>query len=224
MDRKQCKDILKMLKACYPTFKLQKLEGEDGKDTQECKWWISYLRDLEFNKAFIATQQLTKTLKFPPSIAEIREAYASLLLPDVVDAEQAWGMVTSAISKHGGIYSTEAAMNELPRQVQEAVKWVGGIRAISQAEKPDVLRGQFTKVMDAVNKRVAKELSLGPQLSNKIDNIRLENKMQEQMLKLSNSDDVKQLTCGPVTDDKLDYNIRKFGMLRESYARAQKGR
>ncbi|WP_053983401.1 replicative helicase loader/inhibitor [Niameybacter massiliensis] len=215
MTKEQCDDILVMLKACYPNFKLEL-------NSKESKYWIACLIDLEFEKAFIAAQQLTKTSKWAPSIAEIRAAYTELLLPDLVDAEQAWGMVVQAINKHGGIYSTDAAMNELPRQVQEAVKWIGGIRAISQAEKPDVLRGQFTRAMDAVNKRLTKELSLGPKLGNQIDNIRLGLKEQEEMLKLENTNSVKQITYGPVTDDsKIDYNIKQCGILREAYAKAQ---
>lgn len=215
MTKEQCEDILVMLKACYPNFKL-------ALNSKESKYWVANLIDLEFEKTFIAAQQLTKTLKWAPSIAEIRAAYTELLLPDLVDAEQAWGMVVQAINKHGGIYSTDAAMNELPRQVQEAVKWIGGIKAISQADKPDVLRGQFTRAMDAVNKRVTKELSLGPKLGNQIDNIRLAVKQQEALLALSTKEDVPQIEYGPVTDDgRIDYNIRQCGMLRDIYTKTQ---
>lgn len=218
MTKEQCDDILVMLKACYPNFKLEL-------NSKESKFWVASLIDLDFEKAFIAAQQLTKTSKWPPSIAEIREAYASLLLPDLVDAEQAWGIVVQAINKHGGIYSTDAAMNELPRQVQEAVKWIGGIKAISQADKPDVLRGQFTKAMDAVNKRITKELALGPKLGNQIDNIRLALKEQEERLKLGNIEPIKKLSYEPVSDDStIEYNIKQCGMLREVYAKAQERR
>jgi len=215
MTKEQCEDILVMLKACYPNFKLEL-------NSKESRYWVASLIDLEFEKAFIAAQQLTKTSKWAPSIAEIRAVYTELLLPDLVDAEQAWGIVVQAINKHGGIYSTDAAMNELPRQVQEAVKWIGGIKAISQAEKPDVLRGQFIRTMEAVNKRVTKELSLGPKLGNQIDQIRLDAKQQEALLALDTKQGIPQIEYGPITDDsRIDYNIRQCGMLRDVYARTQ---
>lgn len=221
MTKEECKDILVMLKACYPKFTLE-ISGTDGKDTVECKYWIASIMDLEFDKAFIAAQQLTKTSKWPPSIAEIRAAYTELLLPDLVDAEQAWGLVMTAISKHGGIYST-GALETLPRQVQEAVKWIGGIKAICNAEKPEVLRGQFMRTMDAVNKRVTKELSLGPKLGNQIDNIRLELKRQEEVIQLENKE-VAQIEYRPLTDtNKIDFNISQCGMLRQVLAQSLSG-
>lgn len=220
MTREQCKDILVMLKACYPTFKLE-ITNKLGEDTEECKYWIASIMDLEFSKAFIAAQQLTKTSKWPPSIAEIRAAYTELLLPDLVDAEQAWGMVIGAISKYGGIHSSDKAMASLPRQVQEAVKWIGGISAICKADNPEVMRGQFTRTMDAVNKRLTKELSLGPKLGNKIDQIRLEIKHQEHAMQLENKPQVPQIEYKPLEDDnKIDFNIQQCGMLREVYKKA----
>lgn len=205
-----------MLKACYPKFQLQILNS-DGSETVECKYWIASIIDLEFSKAFIATQQLTKTSKWPPSIAEIRGAYTELLLPDLVDAEQAWGMVIGAINKHGGIYSSKEALSELPRQVQEAVKWIGGIKAICNADNPEVLRGQFTKTMNAVNKRVTKELSLGPKLGNQIDNIRLALKEQQQVPQLENKNTgievIEWLESG--ADEKIGYNIGQCEYLKQ---------
>lgn len=204
-----------MLKACYPTFKLEILDYK-GEETKECKFWIASLIDLDFDKAFIAAQQLTKTSKWPPSIAEIRAAYTELLLPDLVDAEQAWGIVMAAITKHGGIYSSIEAFNSLPRQVQEAVKWIGGIKAICNAEKPEVIRGQFIRTMQAVNIRVTKELSLGVKLGNQIDNLRLALKRQEETMKLENKEEVKQIGQWPdVSEKEIDFNISQCKLLKD---------
>lgn len=85
-----------------------------------------------------------------------------------------------------------------------------------------MLRGQFIRTMEAVNKRVTKELSLGPKLGNQIDQIRLEAKQQETLLKLDTKQSVPQIEYGPITDDsRIDYNISQCGMLRDVYARTQ---
>lgn len=209
MTQGECKDILIMIKACYPTFKLEL-------NSNESKYWIANLLDLEFEKAMIAAQQLTKTSKWPPSIAEIRGAYTELLLPELVDAEQAWGMVISAITKYGGIYSSADALNSLPRQVQEAVKWIGGIKAICNAENPEVIRGQFIRTMQAVNNRFTKELSLGVKLGNQIDNLRLALKRQEKTMKLENKEKVNQIAQWPDLGEKeIDFNISQCKLLKD---------
>jgi hypothetical protein len=208
MTQEECKDILVMFKACYPNFKL-----EIG--SNDSKFWFANLLDLDFEKAMIAAQQLTKTSKWPPSIAEIRAAYTELLLPDLVDAEQAWGIVMSAITKYGGIYSSSEAFESLPRQVQEAVKWIGGIKAICNAENPEVIRGQFIRTMQAVNTRVTKELALGVKLGNQIDNLRLALKRQEETMKLENKPDAKQIAQWPdVGPEEIDFNISQCDLLR----------
>lgn len=226
MTKEQCAELLVLIKSCHPKFELQ-IYTKDGKYTEACKCWMAFLNELDYNMALIAVRKLINTSKWAPTIADIKEAYAELLLPEIVDPEQAWGMVHQAINKHGGIYSQEAVMNELPRQVQEAVKWVGGVRAISicPEEEEGVLRGQFTKAMNAVNKRFTKEVSLGPKLSSQIDNIRLATKEKEEMLKLENKESVPKITYGPVIEDsQIEFNIRQCGMLREVYAKAQEGR
>ncbi|MDA3731551.1 replicative helicase loader/inhibitor [Niameybacter massiliensis] len=224
MTKEQCVELLVMIKSCHPKFELQ-IYQKDNNYTEACKYWIAFLIELDYNMALIAIRKLINTSKWVPTIADIKEAYAELLLPEVVDDEKAWGLVINAIGKYGGIYAQDKAMEELPLQVREAVKWVGGIKAISMCptESIEPLRGQFTKAMKAVNERVRKELSLGPKLSGQIDQIRLDKK--EEMFELINSEPVKQITYGPVTDDKkIDYNIKQCGMLREVYARAQEGR
>lgn len=161
--------ILNFLKASYPTFKL------DLNNNAQVNVWVISLSDLEFQPALIAVRKLINTSEWPPTIAAIRKAYTEMLIPDIVEAEQAWGMVKRSISLNGGWMQHEKVLEALPAQVREAVKWCGGIKSICQAENEEIIRAQFTKTMAAVNKRLTNDLATGPQLCAQIEAIRLSN-------------------------------------------------
>ncbi len=59
------------------------------------------LGDLDYDVADVAVEQLIATLKFLPSIAEVREAYVALLAGEARPGGEAWGIVHRAIHSQG---------------------------------------------------------------------------------------------------------------------------
>lgn len=86
------------IKASYPNFKV--LENAEMIET-----WYQLLKDIPINLLQVAVLTHVSINKFPPSIAEIREA---AILRDAKDWGEGWGIVQYAIRRYGQYRETEA--------------------------------------------------------------------------------------------------------------------
>lgn len=92
MDKKQFGTLVKGMKAVYPDPKF--IPDKDAFDV-----WYSLLNDLEYEPASMAIQKYMMINKFPPTIADIRSSYVSIVYPKELDETQAWEIVIDTIAQ-----------------------------------------------------------------------------------------------------------------------------
>lgn len=82
MEELHAKKLVAALAAAYPTNKL---------DDDSIRVYTRMLLDLDYDATNAAIARLVATCKFPPSIAEIREATLALVIGEVRAGGEAWG-------------------------------------------------------------------------------------------------------------------------------------
>lgn len=194
MTKRDFVNVINLLKALYPNFKFD-INNEMMRDA-----WYSTIEDLEINMTLVAIKKLAMTEHFAPSIQKIRESYATLTSAKNVDDAEGWGLVMKAIRNFGYMRADEA-LASLPLEVQKAVEFVGGFKAICESEEPDVVRGQFFKAMKAVNDRVKTNNQLSIDIQNIIGQI--SSKMEMPNI------EKPQLTCGMASQESNRDGIDK---------------
>lgn len=113
------KKIAKGLKSVYAaqTF----LPDEDS-----LKVWYHMLKDLTYEQVSTASYKYMATGKFPPTIAEIREAALQIAHPDTDTSwSDGWEQLIRAI-RHFGYYQQEeafASMDDITRTVVRRLGW-----------------------------------------------------------------------------------------------------
>lgn len=133
--------IAMALKTAWPSFQI--MPTDDSK-----KVWYSMLSDLDYNICQNSIKRIIATSKYPPSIAEIREAYAECTALPIVDAGEAWGEVQDAIRRYG-YYRAEDAMNSLTPVVRQATERIG-FGELCHGDNPVANRAHFMKIYDAI--------------------------------------------------------------------------
>lgn len=113
--------------------------------------WQKMLEDIPYEVVEKALIKVLTTTKHWPTVAEIREAAASLTNPALPSAAEAWGEVVRAIEEYGYYREAEAlAALSLPvRKVVECIGW----QEICACEEADVIRGQFRRMYEAEETR-----------------------------------------------------------------------
>ncbi|MEL7609474.1 MAG: replicative helicase loader/inhibitor [Bacillota bacterium] len=120
--------------------------------------WAAMLEDMTLDTAAAALQRHAALCPFPPSIAELRAA----MLPRGLGADEAWGIALRAIRK-GGVYRPEKAREIAGPEVWPLMERMG-YRDMCMTENADVLRGQFTRLWDARQKRRTENALLPPSI------------------------------------------------------------
>lgn len=92
MTEIQAKKLVAVLVAAFPNSKLTD-------DTVGI--YVRMLADLDYPAANAAVEKLLATSKWPPTVAEIREAAVSLHVGEVKSGGEAWGAVLRAIGRYG---------------------------------------------------------------------------------------------------------------------------
>ena len=92
MTKAEAAKLVAVLIAAYPSAKL-------GPDTTGI--YERMLIDLDYPSANAAVERLLATSKWPPTVAEIREASLALTTGEIKPGGEAWGIVLSAIGRHG---------------------------------------------------------------------------------------------------------------------------
>lgn len=112
--------------------------------------WHEMLRDLPGEVVGAATKRMCSTLKFPPSIADIRENVAQAVkeAKGIPSAGDAWAKVRKALSWYG-YYRPEEARKALGEQIWRAVEMVGGWRELCEGETA-ILSAQFERRYNAM--------------------------------------------------------------------------
>lgn len=135
--------LMSILRASFTNFKM-----DPEKDKDAYKIWFGELAYMDDAKSVLAIKKVISTCDFV-TIKNIKQAYADVDMPMQIDDEEGWGLVEKAIRNYGYMRAEEA-MASLPSQVQKAITYMGGFQSICEAEKKEVIRGQFNKAMESL--------------------------------------------------------------------------
>jgi len=154
LTNSQITSLVALAAANYPH-----LQDKDMKPTAAL--WKEILSDIPFDVAKAAIIKVLSTARFFPTVAEIREACATLTNPQILTPAEAWGQVIKSLQNYG-YYRPKEGMEALEPTVQKAVRAFGGFTELCLCENIDVARGQFLKMYDQLAKR-EKETSVLPE-------------------------------------------------------------
>lgn len=150
MTRQEALAIMAMLKTAYPSFykDLSKEELNAAVDL-----WATMFAD---DPAYIVTEavkSLMCTLKYPPTIADVKEKIALITQPLAMTEMEAWDMVRRAIS----YYHANEAFTNLPPILQKIVGSPNQLREWAQMDADTVNSVIQSNFMRSFRAKVAQE-------------------------------------------------------------------
>ena len=150
-SEKQVRGLLRAISGAYPTFELT---------DDRVSIYVKLLADLDAEALIAATQQHIATSKFPPTVAELREACASLTRPALPAWADAWGEVLDAIRRVG--YLGRPSFSH--PLITQAVHSMGGWKLLCAMEISETAtqRAQFRDVYNAYASRATATANLLP--------------------------------------------------------------
>jgi hypothetical protein len=114
MTRDETKDILAVLKAGYPNF-YKDMTKEDAKNIVSL--WATMFSDEKTQIVTEAVKSLICTLKFPPTIADVKEKIAMITQPQEMTEMEAWGLVRKALNH----YNARENFKALPETIKKII-------------------------------------------------------------------------------------------------------
>lgn len=108
MTRQEALAVMAMLKTAYPTFYKNYSKDEINAAVD---LWATMFADDSARLVTEAVKSLMCTLKFPPTIADVKEKIRKITQPDEMTEMEAWDMVRRAISYY---HANEAFANLSP--------------------------------------------------------------------------------------------------------------
>lgn len=157
--------LVAMLFATFPSGKVELRKQPDGTPTPgggTAGMYARLLRDLDYELAVAAIARVAATFKFGnmlPTVAEIREAAASLAVGSVQPGAVAFGAVLGLLrstKEHRGYHTADPPPRAVVEKFAGPLGWqalqaIGGWRAVCTAEENDPApRSQFVRVYDAL--------------------------------------------------------------------------
>lgn len=155
MNKAETVTLIQTLMALYPSSDIHADELTVGV-------WHEMLGDLPGEAVSTAVKRMAATLKFPPTIADIREAVAKAVQEarGVPSAGEAWAKVKKAASWYG-YYRPEEAHAALGDDIWRVVQQVGGWREICAGEDPEgVISAQFERRYNAAMHQDAERVQI----------------------------------------------------------------
>lgn len=133
--------------------------------------WYDLIGDLDYQPCWIAAKRVIQTHKFPPSVAEIREAYSEVVNGPSVSYGDAWGDVMMAIRRYGYMREQEA-LESLDPLTRKAVQNLG-YQNLCMSESPETDRANFRMIYEQLSAREKEDNAIAPALKEQIEKIRI---------------------------------------------------
>lgn len=149
MTKQDAMKLMAVLKAAYPMH-------EVSEDT--FRLYVSRLLDLEVEHAARGIHVLICTLKFFPSLSEVRRAAADAAKP-TKPAELSWGEVTEAISRWG-MYRQPKFDDPITAAAVAVIGWQNICQ--TPVEELGTLRAQFRRTYEAVREQEVRSRQIAP--------------------------------------------------------------
>jgi hypothetical protein len=150
MTREETKTILTVLKAGYPNF-YKELKAADAE--QIINLWSTMFECDSVKVVVEAVKALMSTLKFPPTIADVKEKIALITQPPQMTEIEAWNEVRGAIS----YYNAKEGFDGLPSVLQRLVGSPNQLRQWAQMESDVVDTVIQSNFMRSYKARVQQE-------------------------------------------------------------------
>jgi hypothetical protein len=150
MTRREALAVMAMLKTAYPTF--YKNYSKDEINAAVDLWATMFADD----PAYIVTEavkSLMCTLKYPPTIADVKEKIHLLTQPQGMSELEAWNTVRRAIS----YYDAQENYNSLPPMLQKIVGSPNQLREWAQMDADTVNSVIQSNFMRSFRAKVAQE-------------------------------------------------------------------
>ena len=148
-------EVMKLLG--WVTANFPHMQERDLRPTAEL--WHRMLGDIPYQAAEAGIMRIMATARYFPTVAEVRDAAMSFMVPSLPSPGEAWGEVLRAV-RRWGFYRPEEAIETLRPTVRKAVEYVGWEEVCSEPE--GVIRAHFMRVYEQVAKR-EQEYALMPQ-------------------------------------------------------------
>lgn len=161
-------DLFADVRVACPTF----CKGlSDNEIERAMSLWHECFRDIDFKVLRTAVIKHVMTVKWPPTIAEIREAVAEIMSPQLdKSAEEAWSDVIQAVRRYGS-YNEDKAMASFDELTRKSVQAIGGFREVCISEEIGVERAHFYRTYKAYADRARTQAQVPAQLSGLIEQL-----------------------------------------------------
>ncbi len=151
MTKAQFIPLVKGMKAVYadPAFLT---------DADAILVWYSLLKDFTYESVSKAIQEVMRTSRFKPTVADIIERIHVAETPEQLTAPEAWSLVRRAM--RNSIYGAEAEFEKLPAACRRAIGSPESLRELATMDEDtveSVQQSHFIKTYRAVTEKSARE-------------------------------------------------------------------
>ncbi len=136
MTRAEVAQIFAVLVIAYPNaemFKAPSQQALQEKLAPTISLWATCLRDVDFWTAQQATVRICQTCKFPPTIAEMREAADAVTQETEREIHQAFTAARTTYQLHGG--DLAETYKHLPDRARKTIDAMGGMEAFAPPDR-----------------------------------------------------------------------------------------
>lgn len=178
MTRDETVAILGILKTSYPNF-YRNMTKEELISTIDL--WTEMFAHENSQLVTAAVKNLINTFKFPPTIADVKEAMYKLTEQETETPVEIWNQIKGAI--RNSAYGSYEEYQKLPELAQRFVGSPNQLRewALSSDYNDGVVKGQFFKQIEILKDRKKEEKLMLPEVKEMINrlSINCDNKLLE---------------------------------------------
>ncbi len=149
MTKAEVTQIFAVLSMAYPSaelFKAPSKEALEKKLAPTIALWATCLRDVDFWTGQKATVKVCQTCKYPPSIAEMREAADAVRLETAVEIEAAYRTARNICL----LYGRERGYSLMPDRARKVIDAMGGMDAFAPPEGDCFAMLEFQRTYDTM--------------------------------------------------------------------------
>ena len=160
MTRDDTTVILGILKTSYPNF----YKGMEKKEMYATiDLWSEMFENDDLNLVKVAVKELIQTLKFPPTIADIKQKMYDLTT-ETKTTSDLWNELVKALRNSG--YHAEEQYMKLSPEVKAFVRNPSQLKEMAMMNSDvinSVTKGQFFKQIEVIQKRVKEDKQMLPE-------------------------------------------------------------
>lgn len=168
MTRDEIVVILGTLKTAYPKF-YSEMSKQEMFNTIDL--WTEMFAHEKTELVVAAVKNLINTFKWPPTIADVKEEMYKLIEHEKETPIELWNMIKKAIRNSG--YNSYEEFQKLPEVAQKFVGSPNQLRewALSVDYNDGVVKGQFFKQIEIIQKREKDNKLMLPQVKEIVQNL-----------------------------------------------------